>query len=87
MMSGVVLALILALNSALSLGYYIPVISTLLFCGSDKDVCPVNKKPLPLTVVSAVVFLAVVTVYLGLFPESFDWISHAARQIFIGGVS
>jgi proton-translocating NADH-quinone oxidoreductase chain N len=87
MMSGVVLALILALNSALSLGYYIPVISTLLFCGTDKDVCPANKKPLPLTVVSAVVFLAVVTVYLGLFPESFDWISHAARQIFIGGVS
>jgi proton-translocating NADH-quinone oxidoreductase chain N len=87
MMSGVVLALILALNSALSLGYYVPVISTLLFCGTDKHVCPANKKPLPLTIVSAVVFLAVVTVYLGLFPESFDWISHAARQIFIGGVS
>jgi NADH:ubiquinone oxidoreductase subunit 2 (subunit N) len=87
MMSGVILALILALNSALSLGYYVPVISTLLFCGTDKDVCPINKKPLPLTIVSAVVFLAVVTVYLGLFPESFDWISHAARQIFIGGVS
>jgi len=87
MMSGVVLALILALNSALSLGYYVPVISTLLFCGTDKDVYPANKKPLPLTIVSAVVFLAVVTVYLGLFPESFDWISHAARQIFIGGVS
>ena len=86
MMSGVVLALILALNSAVSLGYYIPVISTLLFCGTDKDTCPVTIKPLPLTVVSAVVFLALVTVYLGLFPESFDWISNAARQIFIGGV-
>jgi proton-translocating NADH-quinone oxidoreductase chain N len=86
MMSGVVLALILALNSALSLGYYIPVISTLLFCGMDKTLCPVSQKPLPLTVVSAVMFLALVTVYLGLFPESFEWISHAARQIFIGGV-
>ncbi|MGB9176857.1 MAG: NADH-quinone oxidoreductase subunit N [Methanoregula sp.] len=85
MMSGVVLALILALNSALSLGYYIPVISTLLFCGTDKTVCPVNPKPLPKSVVSAVLFLALVTVYLGLFPESFDWISRAARQIFIGG--
>jgi proton-translocating NADH-quinone oxidoreductase chain N len=84
--SGVLLALILALNSAISLGYYIPVISTLLFCGTDKDTCPVHKKPLPLTIVSAVVFLALVTVYLGLFPESFEWISHAARQIFIGGV-
>ncbi|HSA37355.1 MAG TPA: proton-conducting transporter membrane subunit [Methanoregula sp.] len=86
MTGGIVLALILALNSALSLGYYIPVISTLLFCGRDKGACPANPKPLPLTVVSAVVFLAVVTVYLGLFPESFEWISHAARQIFIGGV-
>lgn len=86
MAGGVVLALILALNSAVSLGYYIPVISTLLFCGTDKDTCPVNTKPLPLTVVSAVVFLALVTVYLGLFPESFEWISAAARQIFIGGV-
>jgi NADH:ubiquinone oxidoreductase subunit 2 (subunit N) len=86
MMSGVVLALILAVNSAVSLGYYIPVISTLLFCGTEKDTCPVKTKPLPLTVVSAVVFLALVTVYLGLFPESFDWISNAARQIFIGGV-
>ena len=86
MAGGVVLALILALNSALSLGYYIPVISTLIFCSTDKDTCPVHTKPLPLTVVSAVVFLALVTVYLGLFPESFEWISAAARQIFIGGV-
>jgi proton-translocating NADH-quinone oxidoreductase chain N len=86
MMSGVILALILALNSALSLGYYIPVISTLLFCGTDNVVCPANPKPLPLAVVSAVIFLALVTVYFGLFPESFEWISHAAGQIFIGGV-
>jgi len=86
MASGVILALVLALNSALSLGYYVPVISTLLFCGRDEPTCPAGVKPLPLTVVSAVVFLALVTVYLGLFPESFDWISHAAGQIFIGGV-
>jgi F420H2 dehydrogenase subunit N len=86
MMSGVALALILALNSALSLGYYIPVISTLLFCGTDRAACMGNPESQPLTVISAVVFLALVTVYLGLFPESFEWISHAARQIFIGGV-
>ncbi len=86
MAGGVALALILALNSALSLGYYIPVISTLLFCGTDRKTCPAGRGP-PLPVVSAVVFLAVVTVYLGLFPESFDWISHAAVQIFIGGGS
>ena len=86
MAGGVILALILALNSALSLGYYIPVMSTLLFCGTDRAVCPVNPKDLPLTIISAVAFLALITVYLGLFPESFEWISHAARQIFPGGV-
>ncbi|OPX64265.1 MULTISPECIES: NADH-quinone oxidoreductase subunit N [unclassified Methanoregula] len=86
MAGGVALALILALNSALSLGYYIPVISTLLFCGSDRAICPVPVKPLPLTIISAVAFLALVTIYFGLFPESFEWISHAAQQIFIGGV-
>ncbi|HET6581335.1 MAG TPA: NADH-quinone oxidoreductase subunit N [Methanoregula sp.] len=86
MAGGVALALILALNSAISLGYYVPVISTLLFCGTDKPVCPAYPKPIALTVVSAVAFLALVTVYLGLFPESFDWISRAAGQIFIGGV-
>jgi NADH:ubiquinone oxidoreductase subunit 2 (subunit N) len=86
MAGGVALALILALNSAISLGYYIPVISTLLFCGTDRAVCPLPAKPLPLTIISAVAFLALVTIYLGLFPESFEWISQAARQIFIGGV-
>jgi F420H2 dehydrogenase subunit N len=86
MMSGVILALILALNSALSLGYYVPIISTLMFYGSEEDRCPISRKTIPLPVVSAVVFLAVVTVYMGLFPASFDWISHAAQQIFIGGV-
>jgi NADH:ubiquinone oxidoreductase subunit 2 (subunit N) len=87
MAGGVVLALVLALNSAVSLGYYIPVLSTLLFSGPAKETGPVGQKPLSLPVVSAVVFLALVTVYLGLFPESFEWISHAARQIFIGGVA
>jgi proton-translocating NADH-quinone oxidoreductase chain N len=86
MAGGVALALVLALNSALSLGYYIPVISTLLFCGTDRPSCPAGPKQLPVTIVSAVAFLALVTVYLGLFPESFEWISHAAQQIFIGGV-
>lgn len=87
MMSGVILALILALNSALSLGYYVPVLSTILFCGPDEKTCPANPRAIPIPVVSAVVFLALVTVYFGLFPESFDWISHAAQQIFIGGVT
>jgi F420H2 dehydrogenase subunit N len=86
MMSGVVLALILALNSALSLAYYIPVISTLLFSGDKGGRIPDRLKPVSLGALTAVVFLALVTVYFGLFPESFEWISHASDQIFTWGV-
>lgn len=85
MMSGVVLALILALNSALSLAYYIPVISTLFFSGMKGGQFPEHLKPVPLGTLTAVVFLALVTVYFGLFPESFDWITHASEQIFTWG--
>lgn len=82
MMSGVVLALILAVNSAVSLGYYVPVLSTLMFRGHGNN-APVPQKR---TIISrsallTVVILAIVTVYLGLFPESFDWITHAADQL------
>jgi proton-translocating NADH-quinone oxidoreductase chain N len=90
MMSGVVLALVLALNSAISLGYYVPILSTLLFKDPEQDLtgqAPVTTREIPLTSLSAVVILAIITVYLGLFPESFDWISHAAGQIFTWGMS
>ena len=87
MMSGVVLALILALNSALSLGYYVPAISTLLFSSEEGGTCPVYVKPVHIGALTAVVFLALVTVYFGLFPESFDWISHASGQFFTWGVT
>jgi len=88
MMSGVVLALVLALNSAISLGYYVPVISTLLFRGKGVDNSALtvkNTKKIPVSIISAVVCLAIITVYLGLFPESFDWITHAAYQLFTWG--
>jgi NADH:ubiquinone oxidoreductase subunit 2 (subunit N) len=86
MMSGVVLALILAVNSAVSLGYYVPVLSALLFTGSQNGKehgGPAAKKPASISrsALLAVAILAVVTVYLGLFPESFDWITHAADQL------
>ena len=84
--SGAVLALILVLNSALSLAFYVPVISTLMFYGTESDRCPVSRQKIPIPLVTAVVFLAFVTVYLGLFPASFDWISHASAQIFTWGV-
>lgn len=86
MFSGVLLALILAVNSAISLGYYVPVLSTLMFQGSKGGA---NQSPggtIRASTVGAVVFLAVITVYFGLFPESFTWILHASHQIFPGGV-
>ena len=91
MAGGVVLALILAANSIISLGYYVPVLSTLMFSRhvpvQTPDSAPsVTGYTIPASVISAVVFLAVVTVYFGLFPESFDWISHAAGQLFTWGV-
>jgi proton-translocating NADH-quinone oxidoreductase chain N len=83
MMSGVVLVLILALNSAVSLGYYVPVLSILMFTGPRPDpmVPVIEKAAVSKSALLAIVILAVVTVYLGLFPESFDWITHAAGQL------
>jgi proton-translocating NADH-quinone oxidoreductase chain N len=84
LMSGVILALILAVNSVVSLGYYIPVLSTLMFSGHTPAPIagPVQKRaPISRSALFAVVILAVITVYLGLFPESFDWITHAADQL------
>lgn len=89
MMSGFVLALILALNSFVSLGYYVPALSAICFTGrSDKGVkeAPAERPAVPLSAASTVVVLAVVTAYLGLFPESFDWITKAATQLFPWGV-
>jgi proton-translocating NADH-quinone oxidoreductase chain N len=84
LMSGVILALILAVNSAVSLGYYVPVLSTLMFSGPRQDPevpLPKKKAAISRSALLAVLILAVVTVYLGLFPESFDWITHAADQL------
>lgn len=87
MTSGVVLALILALNSFVSLGYYVPVLSTLLFRERGKDCAGQGILPaLPPGAGWCVVMLAGVTIYLGLFPESFGWITHAAQQLFPWGV-
>ncbi len=91
-LGGVVLALILAANSALSLGYYVPILSTLLFQGHEA-VHPAlaaadgGSEALPRSTAAAVVFLALATVYLGLFPQVlFDWISRASA-LFPGGGS
>jgi len=86
MMSGFILALVLALNSFVSLGFYVPVLSTLLFRERGRDtVGQANWAAFPAGAAGCVILLAVVTVYLGLFPESFGWITHAAEQLFPWG--
>ena len=85
---GVILGLILAGNSALSLGYYVPVLSTLLF-GKDEKGEPARpgSAAMTLSTSAAVLGLALATVYLGLFPAGFfTWISRAAGQLFTWGV-
>lgn len=85
---GVLLALILAANSALSLGYYVPILSTLAFQGREAaHATPAaaadgGEERLPASTSIAVVLLAGATVYLGLFPQTlFDWITHAIQVL------
>jgi NADH-quinone oxidoreductase subunit N/multicomponent Na+:H+ antiporter subunit D len=86
---GVALALILAGNSALSLGYYVPVLSTILFRGHSEghEPAPAGSPAFALSISVSVIALALATVYLGLFPAAlFAWISRAAGQLFPWGV-
>jgi NADH-quinone oxidoreductase subunit N/multicomponent Na+:H+ antiporter subunit D len=86
---GVILALILAGNSALSLGYYVPVLSTLLFRGRDEGHGQARggNTAIALGTSVSIAALALTTIYLGLFPAAlFDWISRAAAQLFVWGV-
>jgi NADH:ubiquinone oxidoreductase subunit 2 (subunit N) len=85
---GVLLALILAANSAVSLGYYAPILSNLLFGGRGGDTTPPASKGIPLATAAAIVALALATVLLGLFPQAaFAWIEAAASQLFVWGVT
>ncbi len=82
---GVLLALILAANSALSLGYYVPILSTLMFQGHEAaHAAPAaaadgGESKLPMSTSIAVAVLAGATVYLGLFPQALmSWLQGAA---------
>ena len=67
--AGVALALILVANSALSLGYYVPVLSTVLFGGHGGDGRGLTPSAgIPLSGTIAVVLLTLATVLLGFFP-------------------
>jgi proton-translocating NADH-quinone oxidoreductase chain N len=86
---GVLLALILAANSALSLGYYVPVLSTILFRGHQgaSEPARAGTPVIALSISVSIIILTLGTVYLGLFPAAFfDWITRAAGELFPWGV-
>ena len=85
---GVLLALILAANSALPLGYYVPILSTLMFQGHEAaHAAPAaaadgGEERLPRSTSAAVAVLAAATVYLGLFPQPLvGWIAQATQGL------
>ncbi|OGS48540.1 MAG: hypothetical protein A3K68_01035 [Euryarchaeota archaeon RBG_16_68_13] len=84
-LGGILLALALAANSALSLGYYVPVLSTLLFQGHDAG--PSREERISRPAAASAIVLALVTVVLGLFPQIvFGWVDEASRLLAPGGI-
>jgi len=80
----VALALILIANSAISLGYYVPILSTLLFDGAGLAVKDLKT---PVGMLVSVIALAIITVYLGLFPQTLmSWIVQASPALLSSGV-
>lgn len=82
---GTFLAVALALNSALSLGYYVPALNYILFKPGHDD--KVRESKLPASVVIAIVPLAVFTVLLGLYPQlAMDVVNPASALFRPGGM-
>ncbi|HMA05641.1 MAG TPA: proton-conducting transporter membrane subunit, partial [Methanomicrobiales archaeon] len=77
---GVILALVLAGNSILSLGYYVPLLSTVLFTGhGEPGTGGITEKRIPPSGAIAVALLALATVLLGFFPLAVTgWLGSAA---------
>ena len=82
---GTVLVLILAANSVISLGYCVPILSTLLF--RENEHAPVTRLVVPLTLTLSVAALAGITIYFGLFPQAlFSVIAQFSGTLLPGGV-
>ena len=76
----IAIALILIANFAISLGYYVPILSTLLFDGSKH--VTVRDLKVPAGMLVSVVALGIITVYLGIFPQTImSWIVQAAPAL------
>jgi len=84
-LSGFVLALILVANSAISLGYYVPVLSTVLFGEASTPGSTAVPLKVPATLITAITLLAIITVYFGFFSGSFTLIAGSAHQLFTPG--
>ena len=83
--AGIVLALALAGNTLLSLGYYAPALSTLLFRGEGAAGGP-PAAPVPAGALAAVLVLAAATGRLGGFPAAVDsWIQISSHTLVPGG--
>jgi NADH-quinone oxidoreductase subunit N/multicomponent Na+:H+ antiporter subunit D len=83
--AGAALALLLVLNSAISLGYYGPLLTGVLFRRRE-DPAPADGPAPPPAAMTSVACLALATILLGLFPSALgDWIQIASRTLFPGG--
>ena len=80
---GTVLAVSLALNSALSLGYYVPALNYILFKPGHEGHDRTSK--IPTAIVAAIVPLAVATVVLGLYPQAVMNLAGPASVLFQPG--
>jgi proton-translocating NADH-quinone oxidoreductase chain N len=80
---GIVAMLMLILNSAISLGYYLPAMNTILF---SRDISEMAEKPRPLSawIGIPIIVMMILTVLLGVYPEAGLKIVNPAVQYLMG---
>jgi len=81
---GTLLSIALALNSALSLGYYVPALNSILFKPGHQGEHEAKSK-IPIAMVAAIVPLAVLTVVFGLYPQAVTNLTNPASTFFKPG--
>jgi len=81
---GTLLSVSLALNSALSLGYYVPALNYILFKPGHHAGLE-EKSKIPVAMVAAIVPLAIVTVVFGLYPQAVTNLTNPASTFFKPG--
>ena len=79
------LVIFAALNSLLSLGYYMPLINTMYREKASSGV--IDGRPLPLSMVGPLVILAVLLLVIGLFPNLLNGLTEPAASVFVAAFS